>query len=1318
MAALAVGVMALGSVAVVAPPASSAPADTTERDSVRKDGDRVVEGNELSVEPSIAANGRFVAFTSSANNLVPGDDNNANDVFVYDRTAGTTTLVSVRDPAARPATTSSAGSANTGDSLLGTLLTPSAPPPGPTSPTPAASTSPAPTAPPPLGDVDLVDGSAFGVSVTSALGVGVVSPTPSAAGSAHEPEDGYGPVSPVGPVNVLDVVTARLLDARTQGSGVAGENHLGSATSSARAGALNVLGALSADAVSSTCTSDGDGSRGSTNLLNASAAGKPLVDAPAANLHVDVPGLASLTLNEQIVSNVPGDTNITVNGLHLTTLPTPAGAVLDVIVAQSRCRAVGPQGPGGDRPGNGPSSEPSISADGRYVAFTSKATDLVGPSGQARRVPSYAGEGNVFVRDLKDRTTRLASGLELGTELHAPGGRHPAISGNGRYVAFSAPGPPILVGGTPFSGGAWDVFVWEEGGSPFANRMSSQGRNAFGNGDSGRDHRAAVSDDGRFVAFESEATNLVDGDSNGKTDIFVRDRDPDGDGVLDRYPYEEANVRAKTTRVSVLTEGGQLAGASVEPSISGDGRLVAFASTGSPDGRSELACSDIFVRDRNPDGNRVLDEIGAGKGVTTRITESTTADASGCQHLPSLSADGQWVAWERRVERVTRSTPSPTTSSPAYPSSSSPTTSFTSTSRPALAARSVGAAIVEPSTTVPTSCCGTVLTAEVSIDVTSQVFARAVAGGAVEQVSVDSGRRLADRSSVGPTVSASGRAIGFSSVATNLVAQDRNDRSDVFVRERPPALSLTPSPLDFGNVAPGTATSLTVTAKNTGAVPLTFAGVTIGGANAAEFTKGADTCAATLARDKTCTVAVSFTPSGVGPKAAELAFSDDAADSPQRVPLAGTGAEARPEIDPGAVDFGTQPVGQTSSAQPVTVTNRGSVPLTVSSVALGGAHAGDFAKPADTCSGKTVLPNASCAVELTFTPPQPGERTGTLVFADNAPGSPRTVNLKGRGVVAGVGITPAPVDFGAQPVLSTSRQVVTATNTGELPLAIDRVAVVGASGTDFAKATDDCSGSVLAAKGDVCTVTVTFTPSQVGAGADELLVADNAPGGLQRVPLTGTGVAPPSPALSINPPRADFGSLKPSDSKTMTVTATSVGDAPITISTVSLGGPGARDFALAKKDDRCSGKRLPRGRTCTVVVKFTAPKGGTRGGDLVFTDDARDNPQRVPLAASTPVPGRPAIDVSPATAATGSVVIVTGSGFRPKAEVTLQWSRGLGQQTVTTDGQGTFTASMLIFHRDELGLRILQATEGADSATDDLLVVPGTLEPSGFNVRG
>ncbi|MGD0921458.1 MAG: choice-of-anchor D domain-containing protein, partial [Terriglobia bacterium] len=324
------------------------------------------------------------------------------------------------------------------------------------------------------------------------------------------------------------------------------------------------------------------------------------------------------------------------------------------------------------------------------------------------------------------------------------------------------------------------------------------------------------------------------------------------------------------------------------------------------------------------------------------------------------------------------------------------------------------------------------------------------------------------------------------------------------------AVGLSSASLDFGNQLKNTTSApLTETVTNTGATTLTISGVSLTGTNPGDFAKTGDTCTgANVAPANSCTITVTFTPTTTGARSATLSITDNAPDSPQTVPLTGTGTAPTVGLSLASLAFGNQLKNTTSSPLTETVTNTGTGTLTISGVSLTGTNPGDFAKTGDTCTGANVAPSSTCIITVTFTPTATGARSATLSISDNASGSPHTVPLTGTGTAPTVGLSSASLNFGNQLKNTTSAPLTeTVTNTGTATLTISGVSLTGTNPGDFAKTGDTCTGANVAPS-STCTITVTFTPTTTGARSATLSISDNATGSPHAVPLSGTGTAP------------------------------------------------------------------------------------------------------------------------------------------------------------------------------------------------------------------
>ena len=270
--------------------------------------------------------------------------------------------------------------------------------------------------------------------------------------------------------------------------------------------------------------------------------------------------------------------------------PAPAGATQRVSVDSSGAQ------------GNGASSSPSFSAGGRYVAFTSEATNLV--PGDTNVSP------DVFVHDRSNGVTERVSVDSTGVQGNSISAS-PSISADGRYVAFGSGATNLVAGDTNLKD---DVFVHDRvAGTTELVSLDSTG--VQGNGMS---LAPSISADGRYVAFWSFASNLVPGDTNATYDVFVHDR-----------------VTGATERASVGSAGAQGNSGSYDPSISAGGRcapVMAYASYLVPGDTN--ATRDVFVHDRVT-------------GTTERVSvDSAGAQGNNSSDWPSISADGRYVAFD------------------------------------------------------------------------------------------------------------------------------------------------------------------------------------------------------------------------------------------------------------------------------------------------------------------------------------------------------------------------------------------------------------------------------------------------------------------------------------------------------------------------------------------------------------------------------------------------------------------------------------------------------------------------------------------------
>jgi hypothetical protein len=204
-----------------------------------------------------------------------------------------------------------------------------------------------------------------------------------------------------------------------------------------------------------------------------------------------------------------------------------------------------------------------------------------------------------------------------------------------------------------------------------------------------------------------------------------------------------------------------------------------------------------------------------------------------------------------------------------------------------------------------------------------------------------------------------------------------------------PALTFSPTSLIFPNQVVFTsspAQQVTLTNSGAGVLKINHISVT------SPF-RQTNNCSSSLNPGANCIMSVKFHPTTKGGFQGTVSVTDNAPGSPQKLPLTGTGTFV--QLVPTKLNFGTQPLGTRSLAKKITLTNKGSVTLNISSVTITGTNARDFAET-NTC-GKGVAAGASCFIKVTFKPLVKGKRTADVSVYDNGGGSPQKVKLSGTG---------------------------------------------------------------------------------------------------------------------------------------------------------------------------------------------------------------------------------------------------------------------------------------------------------------------------------
>jgi uncharacterized repeat protein (TIGR03803 family) len=275
-------------------------------------------------------------------------------------------------------------------------------------------------------------------------------------------------------------------------------------------------------------------------------------------------------------------------------------------------------------------------------------------------------------------------------------------------------------------------------------------------------------------------------------------------------------------------------------------------------------------------------------------------------------------------------------------------------------------------------------------------------------------------------------------------------------------------------------------------------------------------------------------------------------------------------------------------------------------------------------------------------------------------------------------LSPSSLAFGNETVgITSSPQAVTLTNIGNLPFNITSIQINGANSADFAQ-TNNCPAS-LGANGN-CTINVTFTPTALGNDSASLTVTDSAQGGMQTVPLTGTGA---SFMVTFSPSNLTFpGQYVGTAGLNQNVQLTNNGPTPLTITSV-VASPSS-DFSQLS----ACGNSLAVGASCSIGVFFDPSTSGTRSGTLTITDNAPGSPQTVPLTGmgqdfSLAPSSSSTATVVPGQAAKYTVSVAPGGGFNQTVTLTCsgappQSTCSLSPSSVTLNGSASVPVTVTV----------------------------------------
>jgi hypothetical protein len=403
------------------------------------------------------------------------------------------------------------------------------------------------------------------------------------------------------------------------------------------------------------------------------------------------------------------------------------------------------------------------------------------------------------------------------------------------------------------------------------------------------------------------------------------------------------------------------------------------------------------------------------------------------------------------------------------------------------------------------------------------------------------------------------------------------------------AVKFAPASLSFPTTAVGvTSAPLTDTMTNLGSTAITITSIAIGGANTTDFAQ-TNNCGSSLAAKASCTITVTFSPTAIGSRTANVTITDSDVTSPQKLILTGTGSQATVSytVLPTSIAYPSVNVGLQSSCQPVVVTNTGSTTLTVSSFAL--TPFMDFQLQYG-YAPKILSPAETSTYCIKFVPQAAQAYTGQLSISIAGVTNPSIVTFTGTGVTttAAATVTPNVLTFAPQPLGTTTSQTVKVTNTGHAAFHLSSIA------NEAPFSYSGFTSSVAIQPNTSFSFQVNFTPTQVTSYTNATyLTMDIIPG--QSVSMTGSGTAPSSLAIT------NFPTLP-----TVTQKATYLANL------AGTGGTGALTWSLA------SGSTLPSGLTLSSTGSISGTPGSTVAvGTYTFTAKVTDSSSHTATALLT-----------------------------------------------------------------------------------------------------
>jgi len=465
---------------------------------------------------------------------------------------------------------------------------------------------------------------------------------------------------------------------------------------------------------------------------------------------------------------------------------------------------------------------------------------------------------------------------------------------------------------------------------------------------------------------------------------------------------------------------------------------------------------------------------------------------------------------------------------------------------------------------------------------------------------------------------------------------------------------LSPTTVNFGQVAVGKQATQVVSVSNTGNAAMNVTQVKLSNS---QFSVTGLNLPMALAAGQSGNFTVAVKPTAAGTVSGTLTAQGDSGSSPAVVNLAATAVPPQPQlaVSPATIDFGSVATGQKGTSNLV-LTNQGGSDLAISLISISGAEfsISGIATP------KTITAGQSATALVTFSPTATGTATGNVSITSNDPVNPTlNVALSGTGSSTSssqLSASPSSFNFGTVSEGSSASQNIVVTNTGFSAVKISSVSILGAAFTASgltAPATINASQSV--------TLKATFAPTAAGSATGSITLVSDAANSPLTISLSGTGAA--QPGLSISPGSFNFGSVVDGQTKSQTFTVTNTGAASLTIAQLSVSAGAYSVSGLVTP------ATIAPGNSTTFSVLFAPTTAGTLGGTVSISSNAPNSPNTLALTG-TGVAASVALSSNPSSVTFASV----NAG-------------GTGSQnvTITNSGNTSLTISQVAVNAKDFG---------------------------------